>query len=375
MIVADTDASTAEGPAERAQAVAGRLGILGARYDAAPVFPAESVKLLRDAGLLRAFAPVDAGGEAFPDRHRQYATMMSVLRIVGRADLSVGRLYEGHVNALLLFDWFGTPAQRLMLGRTLSAGALYGVWATEPQPGVRLVATEDEWMLDGAKSFASGAGGLRHAIVTAQPVDESRRLVIVDASDSARADLSQWRVRGMRATASGRYDLSGMAVLQNDLLGAAGDYDREPDFTTGAWRFTAVQLGGVEALLTETRDAMSSAAREDPLQRAKFADAVAATRTAFLWVRECAARAASRDADGPAFARMTRGVVERAALDVMELAARLVGTRSAVDGQRIDKIIRDLSLYLRQAGPDHAKDQAALTWLDHDAWGEGDRLW
>ncbi|MEE2850895.1 MAG: acyl-CoA dehydrogenase, partial [Pseudomonadota bacterium] len=36
---------------------------------------------------------------------------------------------------------------------------------------------------------------------------------------------------------------------------------------------------------------------------------------------------------------------------------------------------RDLSLYLRQAGPDYAKDQAAKTWLDHDLWGEGDALW
>lgn len=375
MIFADTNAIAAEVPAERAQAISGRLGDLGARYDAAPVFPVESLKLLRDAGLLRTFAPIDAGGETFPDRHRQYSCMMSVLRIIGRADLSLGRLYEGHVNALLLFDWFATPGQRSMLGRKLTAGALYGVWATEPPPGVRLVATDEGWMLDGAKSFATGAGGLAHAIVTAQSVDGQRQLVVAGAGNPARADLSQWRVRGMRATGSGRYDLSGMAVSQDELLGTAGNYDREPDFTTGAWRFTAVQLGGVEALLTETRDAMSPAAREDPLQRAKFADAVAATRTAYLWVRECAARAAARDADGPAFARMTRGVVERAALDVMELAARLIGTRSAIDGQRIDKIIRDLSLYLRQGGPDHAKDQAAMAWLDHDAWGEEDRLW
>jgi alkylation response protein AidB-like acyl-CoA dehydrogenase len=159
------------------------------------------------------------------------------------------------------------------------------------------------------------------------------------------------------------------------LLGRPGDYDCEPRFTTGAWRFAAVQLGGIEALLGATRQAMSDTARADPLQRAKFADCVVAARTAYLWVRECAMRAASDDLDGPAFARLTRGVVERAGLDVMELAARIVGTRSAMDGQRIDKISRDLSLYLRQAGPDYARDQAALTWLDHDAWGEQDVLW
>jgi alkylation response protein AidB-like acyl-CoA dehydrogenase len=229
--------------------------------------------------------------------------------------------------------------------------------------------------LEGAKSFATGAGGLTHAIITVQPEAGPRQLVIADANDPVRTDLSEWRVRGMRATGSGRYDLSGMTIASDALLGAPGDYDRDPDFTTGAWRFTAVQLGGIEALLAETCKAMTPSAREDPLQRAKFADAVAATRTAFLWVRECASRAAGCDEDGPAFARMTRGVVERAALDVMELASRIVGTRSALDGQRIDKITRDLGLYLRQAGPDYAKDQAAIAWLDHDAWGDGDRLW
>jgi len=375
MSVADARAASLGTAEERAHSITRGLVDLGARYDAAPVFPVESMKLLRDAGLHLTFAPPEAGGETFPDRHRQYASMLSVLRIVGRGDLSVGRLYEGHVNAMLLFDWFGTASQHAELRRELGAGAFYGVWATEPAPGVQLRSEETGWTLDGAKSFATGAGGLAHAIVTAQPAEGSRRLAIAIASDPARADLSRWRVRGMRATGSGSYDLSGLKISSDDLLGAAGDYDRDPDFTAGAWRFTAVQLGGIEGLLIEMRGAMTPAAREDPLQRAKFADAVAAARTAYLWVRECAMRAAAQDVDGPAFARITRGVVERAALDVMELASRVVGTRSAIDGQRIDKIIRDLSLYLRQAGPDYAKDQAAIAWLDHDAWGDGDTLW
>ncbi|WP_261404346.1 hypothetical protein [Chenggangzhangella methanolivorans] len=72
---------------------------------------------------------------------------------------------------------------------------------------------------------------------------------------------------------------------------------------------------------------------------------------------------------------LARGVVERAALDVMEISARIVGTRSAADGTRIDKIIRDLSLYLRQAGPDYARDEAAKAFLERDVWHEGDELW
>jgi alkylation response protein AidB-like acyl-CoA dehydrogenase len=360
-------------PVARATAIAPRIAALGARYDAAPVFPVESMRCLVAAGLHRSFAPAESGGDFWGDLTAQHRSMMTVLRIIGRADLSVGRLYEGHVNALALFDWFGSADQKAILGRELDHGAFYGVWATEPAPGVKI--DQPEARLNGCKSFATGAGGLSHAVITAQPEKGERRLVVVPADDPARTDLSQWRVRGMRATGSGFYDVTGIGVDKASCLGRPGDYDREPQFTTGAWRFTAVQLGGIEALLTETRSAMSETARADPLQRAKFADAVAATRTAYLWVRECAQRAAQHDRDGPAFARLTRGVVERAGLDVMEFAARIIGTRSAMEGQRIDKIIRDLSLYLRQGGPDYARDQAALAWLDHDAWGAEDALW
>ncbi|KAK0360707.1 hypothetical protein LTR94_026257 [Friedmanniomyces endolithicus] len=172
----------------------------------------------------------------------------------------------------------------------------------------------------------------------------------------------------MRATVSGRYDLSGLSALM--WLGGPGDYDREPRFTSGAWRFTAVQLGGVEALLAAMHEALSPAARADAIQRARFVDAVVATRTAHLWVKKAALCAQAEVEEAGDIARTVRGVVERAALDVMELAARATGTRSAFDGERLDKITRDLSLYLRQAGPDYAKDVAASAWLERDLWDD-----
>ena len=348
-----------------------RLVASGMRYDAAPFFPRESVESLVEAGLHRTFAPPESGGEPFEDATAENAALFDVLRGIGRADLSLGRLFEGHVNALKLFAWHGSPEQKLWLGQKLAEGRLLGVWATEPPPGVSI----EDGRLNGRKLFASGAGGLGYAVVTAKTSSGHTQLVVVAGDDSARADLSGWRVRGMRATVSGSYDLSGLACAPLTLLGPPDAYAQEPRFTAGAWRFTAVHLGGIEGLLAETRRSLSEPARADPLQRLKFAEAVVATRTAYLWVREASARAAIDSADAPAFAQMTRGVVERAGLDVMELAARMIGTRSAFDGQRIDKIIRDLSLYLRQAGPDHARDQAAVAWLDHDAWGDGDELW
>lgn len=375
MSTASLQASASSDCVAAAQGIAERLAQLGARYDAAPVYPADSIALIVQTGLHRTFAPVASGGKAFADEDQRHLAMLDVLRIIGRADLSVGRLYEGHVNALLLFGWYGTSVQLQALKRSLATGAIYGVWATEPPPGVAIAEAASGPVLEGGKSFATGAGGNSHALITARRPCGETQLVIVRADDPDRTDLSNWRVRGMRATGSGSYKLDGIEVSPDDCLGESGDYNRDPRFTAGAWRFTAVQLGGIEGLLTEIRAAMRPVAREDPVQRARFADAVAATRTAYLWVRECALRAACEDADGPAFAQMTRGIVERAGLDVMEAAARITGTYSALDGTRIDKITRDLSLYLRQAGPDYARDQAAQAWLERDPWGPTDRLW
>ncbi|MEZ5654957.1 MAG: acyl-CoA dehydrogenase family protein [Sphingobium sp.] len=352
-----------------------RLAELGRKYDAAPRWPEDSMKLLSSAGLHRRFAPVEAGGEAFEDVRAEMEALLQTLREIGRGDLSVGRLFEGHVNALHLFSWHATQQQMAKLRAILDAGGYLGVWATEPAPGVTVSEDRGRMILHGSKCFASGAGGLSHALITASGRFEGCQLLLVPANDADRADLSGWRVRGMRATTSGVYDFTGLALSHEALLGRPGDYHTEPHFTAGAWRFLAVQLGGIEALLIETRKMLTQEKREAPLMRARFADAVVAGRTAFLWVRESMLRACTGDPDGPAFVSLARGAVERAGLDVIELASRMIGTRSAFDGERADKIIRDLSLYLRQASPDEARDRAAQALLERDVWGHEDRLW
>ena len=72
-------------PVGLAASVAARLAELGARYDAAPVFPSESMRCLAATGLHRHFAPSAGGGIAFDDVDTQYRTLMEVLRIIGRA--------------------------------------------------------------------------------------------------------------------------------------------------------------------------------------------------------------------------------------------------------------------------------------------------
>lgn len=337
-----------------------------ARWRAQPPveeFPAARIDDLRATGLLAAFRTVAAGEET--------TGFVRVLRRIGGADLSLGRLYEGHVNAVQLVHAYGSDAQRATLTRDLSAGCLMGVWNTEPSPAMTVTRTGDDAVLDGAKIFASGAGRLDRVLITARDDDGAKQMILADvAGMTDRADNRRWAVRGMRGTMSGRFDFTGMTVPADALIGGAGDYEREPRFSAGAWRFTAVQLGAVEALVRLLRDHLVTTGKgDDPVQRLRFGRCVAAARSAGLWVERAAQLAQGEGADAIPLVLMTRGIVEEAGLAVMEAAARGVGTASFFDGDPIDRITRDLGLYLRQPVPDQARDRAAAAWLAADRWG------
>jgi alkylation response protein AidB-like acyl-CoA dehydrogenase len=109
--------------------------------------------------------------------------LLDVLAAVGRGSLALGRLYEGHVNALLLVQAFGTPRQADEAGVAARIeGRLFGVWNSEdaqPGAGVRIQTDGDRSVLTGAKTFASGAGHVTRALVTATLPDDRRQMCLV----------------------------------------------------------------------------------------------------------------------------------------------------------------------------------------------------
>ncbi len=352
---------------ERLWALAPQFSAHLGDLDARGAFPAEDVALLAGCGALEIFA----GPVVDP------IALLNAFRLLGRANLSLGRIFEGHVNGARLVEWYGSPVQRRMLAADLAHGKVYGVWNTEPAPGVEIRGEGEAARLHGSKSYATGAGHIDRAIVTGRLSDGRRQMVIADAGDAARADGSAWSVRGMRATVSGLYDLTGLPADAEHRLGRPDDYLCEPRFSAGAWRFAAVQLGGVERVLGLLRDHLvNSRAAQDPIHRARFGKAYAACRGALLWVRQAARRAEAADAGAEAITMVlfARGVVENAGFEAMEAAARSVGTRAFFNDHPLDVACRDLGLYLRQPVPDQALDRAAQGVLATDAWAD-DPLW
>ena len=302
------------------------------------------------------------------------------LRLIGRASLPLGRVFEGHVNAAKLVLRRGDIAQAEAAARDLRAGRLFGVWNTDP-PGGEPPLTLEGGVLKGRKVLCSGAGWVERALVTAReagaPADAPARMVLAPLERHARADLSGWTAQGMRASATGAVDFTGLRVGPAELIGRPGDYLAQPDFSAGAWRFAAVHCGGVEAVLGALRDHLRrTGCGADPHQAARLGQAAIATETARLWVEAAAAKAEAPGAGAEAVAHvgLARLAVERAALDMLELAQRSVGLQALMRPTPLERLARNLATYLRQPAPDRVLAGAAAFVLSAaqepgDLWG------
>ena len=348
-----------------AEAAAEALFSGAAERDAAARFPGGGFAALHAAGLMMAPFPARLGGSGLVEP-AAVGALCHVLRLVGGGDLSVGRLYEGHVNAVALVDRYGTPAQLEGLAADVRAGAMSGVWNAEGALPATLVRGGGGWQLAGAKILASGAGSITRPIV---PVarDGAVVMTVPHLAPGERADLSRWTAQGMRSTATGTVDLDALPIGPDQIIGRDDDYRAQPNFFGGAWRFCAVQLGAVERLLDLFRADLNRLGRGgDPYQRARVAACATAAETAALWVAEAARLVATQSrptADILAYVGLTRGVTERAGLDVMEAAHRGLGLGSFMRPHPAERVARDLATYLRQPAPDGAMADAAAAVL------------
>ncbi|WP_044014337.1 acyl-CoA dehydrogenase [Hymenobacter sp. APR13] len=356
---------TAPAPEAAAAALAPRLLAQAPASDQPGGFPIQEFGWLREAGLLRAPLPASLGGTGLAEP-TQTLPLLRVLRHIGWGNLAVGRVYEGHVNALQLMQRFGRPGQVAAWAADAAAGHLFGVWNTEAHDGVKLEPLPDgRYRLRGSKTFASGAGHVTRPLLTAGLPDGGWQMLILPADTQQPAlDASFWRPLGMRASASFRADFTGLEIGPEDLLGEPGSYYQQPAFSGGAIRFAAVQLGGAEAVFDETRRFLQQLGRtDDPYQRQRLGEMSVLIESGNLWLRGAADHATRPTAEADpeatvAYANMMRTAVEEICLRVLQLAERCVGARGLLQPEPFERLHRDLTHYLRQPAPDAAQADA-----------------
>ena len=303
---------------------------------------AASVDVLRRSGWM-----TDDGGTV-PDR-----TVRRLCR-VGAANLPVGRLWEGHMNALYLAQVHGNLETATRVGELVDGGAFFGVWGADGDQAVE--PSLDGKSLIGHKNFASGLGTVTHSVVTVSSGPRVR-LALVGVRDAARADASVWQMQGMRATASGRYDFDGISTDDILWIGRPGDYLKEPHFVGGVWRIAALQIGAALGLLDAAANSLRARDRLDaPAQLSRLSTvAIRALAAAALTTRAAQASAPAgthAPSDAAAMAAAARLMTEEVALDAIRAVEQCIGLSHFEDGSTTGRKARDLAVYLRQAARD-----------------------
>src|SRR5687767_3929417 len=133
----------------------------------------------------------------------------TALASLGRDDLSVARLAEGHVDARAILHELDQPVPE----------GLLGVWAAEPEK-LRAEPIGDAWTLRGEKGWCSGSLALDRALVTATAPDGPRLFVV--GPGGLEIVPGSWTPMGMEATRSDTLVFDGVRVGPDDAVGGPG---------------------------------------------------------------------------------------------------------------------------------------------------------
>lgn len=335
-----------------------------ARDDArAPVFPAEAFVALERCGALRFNA---TPGIARPSAEAE----LSLVRRVAAADGSVGRIFDGHLNAV---ERLAVQAPQTIRDDELAAvrasELLAGVWGGDPVGDegapATVVALGAGEVLRGVKTFCSGAGGLSRAAVLARSGDGGPPMLVwIDVSDEGRVevDTSWYRAHGLAASVSHRVVFHDAPVLAR--FGGPGAMAAQPWFGRDALRTAASWAGMADTAVQAALGALAQRPERTELEALAAGRIMTAQRTVDVWL---SAAATAMDASAPdlgSTALHARAAISGACRELLDEAARACGSRPFARAQALDRARRDLELFLLQHRLDPPLARAGRDQLD-----------
>src|SRR5882757_4197727 len=105
-----------------------------AEYDRTATFPAEDFEDLFREGLHAPAVPKEYGGLGLGPYRGDVFTLWMMTKEIAKADLSLTRCWEGHVNSLVLLDGMATDEQRARWFKgVVEKGDKWVAWSGEPQ--------------------------------------------------------------------------------------------------------------------------------------------------------------------------------------------------------------------------------------------------
>lgn len=364
-----------------------------AEYDRTATFPAEDFDDLFQAGLLAPVIPKEHGGHGLGPYTGNVFTLWMMTKEIARADMSLARCWEGHVNSLVLLDGMGTEEQKTRWFKgVVERGEKWVAWSGEPQArkpgepinfGTTVEQIDGGYIINGNKVFATSAGGAQWAILlvnTAGPggvrhaAAENSDTVLMMACNlsdpSVEIDTTWWDPIGMRATASHLVHFRNTFISEEDLIGYPGQYLKEGWQTCFIPHYAATFLGAAEAAYDYALNYITTQKKiEDPYVQHHLGQMSVNVETAHLWLRHVARLwETGRYLEAQLAGSRARHVVEHLAEDTVKQCIRACGARCLIRPSTLERVYRDLSFYVRHDNDDQilATIGKSILGLTHD---------
>jgi alkylation response protein AidB-like acyl-CoA dehydrogenase len=364
-----------------------------AHYDSTATFPVEDFVDLFHAGLLAPVLPREHGGLGLGPYRGDVFTLWMMTKEIAKADLSLARCWEGHVNSLVLLDGMADENQRERWFKgVVERGEKWVAWSGEPQarkPGevLRFGTTVEQvdggYLIEGSKVFSTSAGGAQWAILlvnTAGPGGvrhatagslDSVLMMACDLSDpTVQLDSSWWDPIGMRGSVSYLVHFKQTFVPEANLIGCPGQYLKEGWQTCFIPHYAATFLGAAEAAFDYAYDYVTTQKKvDDPYVQHHIGEMSVNVETAHLWLRHVARLwETGQYREAQIAGSRARHVIEHLAEDTVKHCIRACGARCLNRPSVLERIYRDLSFYVRHDNDDHilAMIGKSVLGLTHD---------
>jgi alkylation response protein AidB-like acyl-CoA dehydrogenase len=268
----------------------------------------------------------------------------SALAHLGRTDLVLARLGEGHTDALaILAEAVRAPVP----------DALYGVWAARAGgTGAEVKPGADGPRLNGMARFCSGASVLDRALVSAVAPGDAYGswLVEVDlTAEGVHPDPDSWPALGMDASDSLDVHFQDVPVTEDMIVGVDDWYLRRRGFRLGSGGVAAVWLGGAMGVYDRVLAVLRERGLPDEHQFAHIGALATALRGADALLADTAhAVDTVPDLDLTESIGLAKSAVERVGRTIIDIAPRITGPGPLCWDASFAQHLADLTVYLRQ---------------------------
>ncbi|MDB5556893.1 MAG: acyl-CoA dehydrogenase [Rhizobium sp.] len=351
---------------EQARAISSDLIDRGAELDAEGKPPYTEISILKASGLVNALHPAQIGGGGL-----SWVDGLRLVRILARGESSIGQLLGYHfVNSQYIHWAAENPDQAAALTKETVDKRLYWGAAVNPRdPGLVLEKKGDHYVLNGRKTFSTGAHVSDLINANATLGDKIANFVIPTDRPGYIAN-DDWDNIGQRLSDSCSVEFRDFPVYESDFIQKPSAPDAAPPvlstFNTPLIQLVFVNfyLGTAEGALEATLDYVRKTTRpwitsgvqrasDDPYILERVGEFKAELKAAAALADVAAAAVQTALAKGPAVTKRERGeaAIEayaakvhstRVSLDITSRVFELMGARATASKYRFDRYWRNV---------------------------------